>query len=77
MHRTEMELSALLLSHAMLSLLHVRKRRRTLFYFCLRQVLREKGCNKVAIRTVDTGVVVLGLDSFSKTAPMSFRLPLA
>ena len=77
MHQMKMEFSARLLSNAVLALLHVRKMRRTLVYFCLRQVLCEKGCDKVTIRTVDTNMVVLDVASISKTALMSFGLHLS
>ena len=78
MHQTEVELSALLLSHTALALLHVRKRRLTLVYVCLWQVMCEwDTCRKVTIRTIDTHMAVLTVASFSKTAPMSFGLPLA
>ena len=78
MHQTEVELSALLLSHIVPALLHVRKMGLTLVYLCLWKVPCKRDTRKqVTIRTIGTDVAVFAVPSFSETVPMSFGLPLA
>ena len=62
----EVECSALLLSHAWPTLPHFHKRSPTLNYFCTWKMLCKRG---VGAHTVDIGVVVLAVASFSKIAP--------
>ena len=74
MQHTEMEFSALLPTHTVSAFFHVRKRRPTLVYFWMRQMLckRSVRTKKVVILTVDIDVVIFAVASFSTTVPDQF-----